>query len=234
MAAEWINRLEASGLAAKTIANKHGFLVAMFKAAVAAEKIRRNPYEGMRLPRNLTPEMVFLTRDRFAQLHDAMTERFPGVRADAGRVGCTVRGNVRADRRRHRSGRLHRADQQGVEAGRARWPDSRAAEDAEIAAYVQPSLRAGKRSRSRPSCRSAAVRESARRTDPVRGVPPSVDCFDPESGAAGRNGRVVTDRLKGKRPRPHDLRHTCASWPRFPGSRCSRHRRRQSARCIPG
>ncbi|WP_342212926.1 tyrosine-type recombinase/integrase [Nocardia wallacei] len=26
------------------------------------------------------------------------------------------------------------------------------------------------------------------------------------------NGRVVTDRLKGKRHRPHDLRHTCASW----------------------
>lgn len=64
----WVQGMELAGAAAKTIANKHGFLSAALAAAVAAGHIGANPAAGTRLPRDEPAEMLFLERDDFTRL----------------------------------------------------------------------------------------------------------------------------------------------------------------------
>jgi integrase len=64
-AAQWLNSLTG---AAKTAANKHGFLAGALNAAVRAGHISANPCDGNRLRRDEPAEMVFLTHDEFALL----------------------------------------------------------------------------------------------------------------------------------------------------------------------
>ena len=66
--AAWINAIEASGAAAKTVANKHGFLYSALEGAIAAGHIATNPCKGTRLPRSERREMVFLTHSEFVVL----------------------------------------------------------------------------------------------------------------------------------------------------------------------
>ena len=61
----WVNGLGGAG---KTVANKHGFLSAALRGAVRAKHIGANPCEGRRLPRTEREEMVFLTPSDFAVL----------------------------------------------------------------------------------------------------------------------------------------------------------------------
>ncbi|APE16180.1 hypothetical protein BOH72_14095 [Mycobacterium sp. WY10] len=76
--ATWLNGQEGS---AKTIANKHGFLAGALKAAVDVHKIPSSPCEGIRLPssRQGPPkadrEMTFLERDEYKAIRDALPER---------------------------------------------------------------------------------------------------------------------------------------------------------------
>ncbi|ADU15920.1 integrase [Mycobacterium phage Taj] len=63
--AAWVQGLAARELAGKTIANRHGFLSAALNAAVAAHEIPHNPAIGTRIPRTERKEMCFLTRDEF-------------------------------------------------------------------------------------------------------------------------------------------------------------------------
>ncbi len=67
----WVNGMTTSG---KTIANKHGLLSAALNTAVRAELIPSNPAVGIRLPRSEKPEMVFLTKEEFAQLQAGFTD----------------------------------------------------------------------------------------------------------------------------------------------------------------
>jgi integrase len=67
----WVNGMTSSG---KTIANKHGLLSASLNAAVRAELIPSNPAVGIRLPRSEKAEMVFLTKEEFAQLLAGFTD----------------------------------------------------------------------------------------------------------------------------------------------------------------
>lgn len=69
--AGWVNGMTTSG---KTIANKHGLLSAALNAAVRAELIPSNPAVGIRLPRSEKAEMVFLTKEEFAQLLAGFTD----------------------------------------------------------------------------------------------------------------------------------------------------------------
>ncbi|AIM40982.1 integrase [Mycobacterium phage Squirty] len=63
--AAWVQGLAARGLAGKTIANRHGFLSAALKTAVQAEVIPTNPAADTRMPRTERAEMCCLTRDEF-------------------------------------------------------------------------------------------------------------------------------------------------------------------------
>ncbi|OBI97995.1 site-specific integrase [Mycobacterium sp. 1465703.0] len=69
--ARWIQGMTGSP---KTIANKQRFLSSALTAAVKADKIAANPAAGARIPRGEKREMVFLSRDEFAILLNAITE----------------------------------------------------------------------------------------------------------------------------------------------------------------
>lgn len=58
----WVQSLTGAG---KTISNKHGFLSHALSGAVRAGLVESNPCEGRRLPRTVKPEMVFLTPEEF-------------------------------------------------------------------------------------------------------------------------------------------------------------------------
>ncbi|WP_231584511.1 hypothetical protein [Mycobacterium haemophilum] len=64
----WIQGLEQGGAAAKTIANKHGFLSTALASAVAAGHIPANTAARTRLPRDEKLEMVFLSHTEFRVL----------------------------------------------------------------------------------------------------------------------------------------------------------------------
>lgn len=76
--AAWVNALQTSGLAHKTIANLHGLLYAILQAAVEAEPQLRtsNPCAKTRLPRlddgEGDEEMVFLTPAEFEVIRAAL------------------------------------------------------------------------------------------------------------------------------------------------------------------
>jgi integrase len=72
--AGWVQSMK--GAAGKTIANKHGLLSASLNAAVRAELIPSNPAAGTRLPRTERPDMVFLTRPEFTALLAGFTDRW--------------------------------------------------------------------------------------------------------------------------------------------------------------
>ena len=72
--ADWVKSM--TGSAGKTIANKHGLLSAALNEAVRAELIPANPAAGTRLPRTERPDMIFLTRPEFAQLKVGFTDRW--------------------------------------------------------------------------------------------------------------------------------------------------------------
>lgn len=74
--ARWVNAMDAAGASGKTIQNKHGFLSGALKIAVANGIIPSNPCVGQRLPRTERAEPVFLTKDEFRILHDTFTKHY--------------------------------------------------------------------------------------------------------------------------------------------------------------
>lgn len=66
--AAWVNGMSRAGLSGKTIANRHGFLSGALTGAVRAGHIAANPCDGTRLPKTERKEMVFLTGGEFARL----------------------------------------------------------------------------------------------------------------------------------------------------------------------
>ena len=83
--AQWLNGLSG---AAKTAANKHGFLAGALNSAVRAKHISANPCDGNRLRRDEPTEMVFLTHAEFAILLDAVTEPWRPLVEFLAATGC--------------------------------------------------------------------------------------------------------------------------------------------------
>lgn len=76
--AEVANRMQAAGLAPKTIANVHGLLSSVLSDAVVDELIRRNPAKGAltSVPDVKTEEMHFLTKGEFGQILEQVPEHY--------------------------------------------------------------------------------------------------------------------------------------------------------------
>lgn len=73
--AAWVQYLDTDRkLAGKTIANRHGFLSAALNTAVESTLIAVNPAAGTRLPRSEGAEMTFLDHDEFALFRRCFTE----------------------------------------------------------------------------------------------------------------------------------------------------------------
>lgn len=86
--AAWVAGMESAGASGKTIANKHGFLAGALAAAVKAGKLGANPCDSTRLPRWDRQEMVFLTRDEFAVLYEAVPAYWQPLVAFLVASGC--------------------------------------------------------------------------------------------------------------------------------------------------
>jgi integrase len=70
--AAWVNRMQATGSSGKTVKNKRDFLASALHAAVKNNEILTNPCDGVRPQRWDRLEMVFLTREEFRTLNDAV------------------------------------------------------------------------------------------------------------------------------------------------------------------
>ncbi|MUM33246.1 site-specific integrase, partial [Mycolicibacterium sp. CBMA 361] len=108
-AAAWVNAMQANGAKTGTMQNKHGFLSGALKQAVKDGHLSANPCEGVRLPRTEERETVFLTGDEYRILKAAFSEHYQplveflvasGCRfneaaalkpSDVDRTNCTVR-----------------------------------------------------------------------------------------------------------------------------------------------
>ncbi|GFG72731.1 tyrosine-type recombinase/integrase [Mycobacterium botniense] len=192
----WIRGMTGS---AKTIANKQRFLSSALSAAVKAGHLAANPAAGARLPRSQRREMVFLTRDEFAVLLAEVTEPW-------------------------------RPMVEFLVASGARWGEATALKpgDVDRAEHTVRITRAWKYSGSHGyQLGPPKTRRSVRTINVPASVLDKLDyshewLFVNRSGGPvrihGFQPRVwqpALDRAEpriGKRPRVHDLRHTCASW----------------------
>ncbi|MGB3602765.1 MAG: site-specific integrase [Gordonia sp. (in: high G+C Gram-positive bacteria)] len=204
----WVNDMDESGASGKTIANKHGFMAGALNHAVRAGKIAKNPCDHTRLPRtDAADDTVMLTRAEFDLIHDAMTPRWrpftrwlvaTGMRF--GEATALVVSDVDA-----RSGtvRISKA-----------WKHTGNGERK----LGHTKSRKGHRTINVP----ASVIDSLDLNRPGGELLFPTQSGGPISHQLFRNrawlpalAKVCAEDAEPrllKRPRPHDLRHTCASW----------------------
>lgn len=209
--ARWVNAMQESGSSGKTIANKHGFLAGALNHAVRAGKIAKNPCEHTRLPRKDSDEMVMLTRAEFDLLHDAMTPRWQpltrwlvatGMRfgeATALTVGDVnvTDGTVRISKAWKHTGTGDR------KLGHTKSRKGQRTINVPAAVIALVDLDRPADALVFPTQSGGAISHQLYRN---RAWAPAL-----EKATAEREKGDETPRL-AKKPRPHDLRHTCASW----------------------
>jgi integrase len=204
---KWVNKLRADGASGKTIGNKLGFLSGVLNLAVKAGEIPANPAAGVRVPRTLRREMVFLTPDEYLLLKASFTQRWHPFLDFLVASGCrfseataltpadvdAVNGTVRITKAWKRT-------ETGYEMG-------------------QPKTRRSVRTINVPP----AVLDKLDLTNdwvfvnsdsgPVRVYSWRSNVWVPSRTKAMTKDSKNPDKvLLEKRPRIHDLRHTCASW----------------------
>lgn len=206
--ARWVNAMEDRKASGKTIANKHGFLAGALNHAVRAGKITRNPCDHTRLPRKDSDEMVFLTPPEFELLHDAMTPRWRPL----------TRWLVATGTRFSEATALTVADidpAQGVARISKAWKYTGSHANQRLGATK---TRKGQRTINVPASVMELLNLDRDHGDllfPTRsGDAVSAQLYHNKAwrpALAKLTAKGADPRLD-KKPRPHDLRHTCASW----------------------
>lgn len=207
----WVNDLGRRN-APKTIWNKHGFLHAALASAVP-KYLPRNPCDDTRLPQRHDAEMTFLEPEEFAAVRNSMTSRWQPLTdflvmsgARFGEVTALTVADVDAAKLTCRISKSWKYS------GNTRRP-----------VLGPPKTKKGRRTINLPG-------EALTGLDLTRA--PGELLFHTQAGPSTPilrhlyrqawvrtlaktlpDGKgTVADALGGKRPRPHDLRHTCASW----------------------
>jgi integrase len=228
---KWVNALAATGAAGKTIKNKHGFLSSVLGHAARDGHIPANPCTGTRLPRTVAPAMTFLTHDEYADFLGYFTPHWQPMVTLMFSTGARF-SELTA---------LNVSDVD-LEAGTLSitkaWKDNgktigppkskRSVRTLALAAETVGVLKPLVEGRPGDALLLTNTRGTAVRLQTFHDNvwQPAVRLANGEPGQApgpkakrvarrlDAAGRVIQPATKplGKRPRPHDARHTCASW----------------------
>lgn len=197
----WVEDQRDAGSSGKTIANKHSLVHAAFAAAVRAKLITENPAAGTRIARSAKAEMVFLTPDEYPQLRVGFTPYWHPLvdflvasGARFGEVAALRPCDVNRDRGTVYIGRAMKRtyDSGGYEIGPTKT--ARSVRTISVSASVLDALNYDNELLF-VNTKGGALRVSGWRSN----------VWYPSVARAGQLGF-------GKRPRIHDMRHTCASW----------------------
>lgn len=222
--AAWVTWLhEERSLSGKTIANVHGLMSAAMTTAARDGLRADNPCRGMRLPRTTDTERehVYLTHAEFAALYQHIAAQWrPLVMLLVGtgmRFGEATALQVRDVDLVRREARIRRAWKPTGEGGRRRLgptktrrSDRTVAVPAQTCALLEPLLhRRGPEDFVIVNRRGLPVRQPTFWRSCWR---PAVAEFAGDEYEVTRSGITIKNLGPGKHPRPHDLRHTWASW----------------------
>lgn len=229
--AAWVNTQHAAGASGKTIKNKHGFVSAVLGRAVREQVIPSNPCTGTRLPRSVAPAMTFLTHAEYARFLDYFTPYWQPMVALMFSTGAryseltaiTV-ADVDLEAATLSITKAWKDSGKHIGPPKSRRSVRTLSLAPETVGILRPLVEG------RPGG-SLILRNT--RGGPVRLQTfhdnvwkPAVRLANGEPGQApGPKAKRVARRLDaagrviepaavplGKRPRPHDARHTCASW----------------------
>lgn len=222
--AAWLNSLDG---AAKTIANKHGFLSAALEQAVRAGHLTSNPCAHSTLPQGLRKQPFFFEREQFTAIEAAMPEQWrvharflvaSGVRFSES-TALTV-GDVDLAASTVRVEKAFKYTGSNRAAKLSTTKTRKGVRTINVPTTVLELLDLDRA----PGERLFQTRAGTRVTSQAfhnRAWKPALDRLDAAHLEAeakwaqlGMDARGPRPRhpLDGQRPHPHDLRHTCASW----------------------
>ncbi|PSR63950.1 site-specific integrase [Nocardia nova] len=208
---DWVNDMEADGASGKTIANKHGFLSGCLKAAVKRRLIPFNPCEDTKLPpRHYEP--CFLEPEEFDLLYDAVPKRWRPM------VLFLVTTGVRYSE----ATALHVRDFGAAVLDSNGEPESYTCRVARAWKYTGTAEKRLGGPKSKRGIRTINVPAETVAKLGLENRAAGELLFPTQNGGRissqlfhNKCWRTAVEKLAaevGKRPRPHDLRHTCASW----------------------
>jgi integrase len=195
----WVTAMFEEGAAGGTIQNKHGFLSGALKRAVEEGHVAANPCQGVRLPRTEEVEMTFLTRDEYQTFKSYFSDYYKPLLEFLVASGCRasealalkpfdvdrVNGTVRITRAWKRAG-------SGYELGPPKTTKSRRTINVPLSVLDQLDY----------SHEWLFVGSNG---GPVRLYSWRANVW------IKTRAKAIDDGFK-KKPRIHDMRHTCASW----------------------